>query len=184
MKITLDLDPTSLSTEVSEFIKQLTDEDKKAMVKQVVEEYYADYRKFESGELQSKEQALVEQVKNNLDSYDKDRYKTDDQIRNHYKFIEEKKKFKTFSQTTREEISNKIRIELKENIDKFIKEDPEYQALLKESMQAVKERFPLMVQTMMLAHFASQLPNVTNLIHQELGNVFDRLNQVEQKLLR
>lgn len=186
MKITLDLDPSALSTEVSEFIKNLTAEDKQAMVKQVVTEYYTDYKKFEAGEKAVKENEIVEQMKkSDWGDYEKRNYgSTDEDIRKHYKFKEKMDKVKTFSQTTREEISNQIRGELSSQIKKFIDTDEEYKALLKESMEAVKERFPLMVQQAMIAHFTQQIPNLTNEIYNAMTNINNRLSNVEQKLLR
>lgn len=185
MKITLDLDPSLLSTEVSEFVKTLSAEDKQAMVKQIVTEYYTDYRKFEEGEKATKEQEVIEQIRRGFSDYDKRNYgTTDDDIRKYYKFAEEMKKIKTFSQITREEISNAIRGQLVTQINEFIKNDETYKALLTESMEAVKERFPLMVQQAMITHFSGQLPEIIRQVQNLVGPFYDRLNQIEQKLLR
>jgi 5'(3')-deoxyribonucleotidase len=184
MKITLDIDPTVLGTEVSEFIKTLTPEDKNALVKQVVAEYYSDYRKFEEGERQIKDKEWLEKARREMSSYDKPRYVTDEQVRGHYEYQNAQKDYKTFSQTTRLEISAEIRKQLTAQIGTFIKDDPEYQQLLKDSMQVVRETFPMLVQAAMIEHMKNELPSAINYLDTGMGNLNNRLNQIEQKLLR
>lgn len=184
MKITLDIDPAALSTEVSDFIQTLTVEDKQNMVKQVVEQYYADFRKFEDNEFATKEKEIIEGIRKGANSWNKDQYATDDGVRQSSEYEKAKRSFKTYSQTTREEISSSIRLQLTKNISEFVINDETYKKLLQESMDSVKERFPLMVQAAMIAHFTNQLPNIASVINEQLGNVYGRLTQVEQKLLR
>lgn len=184
MKITLDIDQQALAGEMQEFIKTLSVEDKTNMIKDIVATYYSDYRKFEDGEKQCYEEQLVQRIKANMDSYDKNRYTTDESIKTWYKFSDEMKKFKSYANITREEISSAIRIQLSTQIADFIKNDAGYQELLKESMITVKELFPQMVQQAMIRHMSDQLPKLTNDISQALGHFNDRIINIEQKLLR
>lgn len=184
MKITLDIDPTVLGTEVSEFIKTLTPEDKNNLVKQVVSEYYSDFRKFEDGEFKNKDSEWLETARSRMSSYDRPESKTDEEVRNSYYYQDLKKSFKTTAHITREEISNTLRSELSKNIQNFIKEDAGYQELLKQSMENVKEMFPVMVQQAMISHMANQLPNLVNQITTFNISTMDRLNNIENRLLR
>lgn len=184
MKITLDIDPQVLGTEVSEFIKTLTPEDKNALVKQVVGEYYQDYRKFEDGEKKKFEAEALVRTRVNMSDYMRAQYPTDESLKTSYQFADEMKKHKTYAQSTREEISGAIRAALHDNIKKFIAEDETYKALLASSMQVVKEAFPLMVQNAMIEHMRQQLPDMMGQVR-DMGNIFDtRIREIEQRLLR
>jgi hypothetical protein len=62
--------------------------------------------------------------------------------------------------------------------------DPTYQTMPKESMDAVKERFPLMIQAALVSRFLQELPNISRDVGSQISDVYNRLDQIQQKFLR
>lgn len=184
MQITLNVDPNALTKEVADFVQALTVEDKNALVKEVVSRYYADYKTFEQGERQQKESEAIKIVKANFDNYDQKHYTTDESVKGHHRYREIMNGYKSFAEQTRIEISEQMRKELSVQIKTFIETDEDYQKLLKESMEAVKAAFPDMVKQAMVLHMNSQLSSIQQQIYDLANRSSDRIQSIEQRLLR
>lgn len=157
MKVTLDIDPSKLGGEVSEFMKSLSADDKQAIVKEAVKQYYSDYKAFEQGEVEQAKFEAIQHVRK-ADGYYQN--KPDSEIINSYKYNDFIKGYRTYAAKTREEISALLVLELTKKINEFTANDPEYKAMLAESMNKVKEAFPAMVQAAMIRHMTGQMSDL------------------------
>lgn len=182
MQITMNVDASQMSESVVEILKSLNEEQRKDIAKDILVKWLQEPNSFEHA---AHSREVIIRLRN--DYYYKNDFKdaSDEDIKQHYKYKEEIKKYPTAKEVMVGEITNQIVSYYKEEVVNFIKNDETVNNILAVTLAQIKEDFPKYVHNAMVYYFTQNLNNLGNLAAGAMSQANVALNlsnQIQEKL--
>jgi hypothetical protein len=157
VEVKLSIESGNLGETVVDMFQKLTPETMEKVATDVLREWLREPYDVEAQLLD--QQAIYEVRKNNI-GYGK--LLDDKECRDHYQFRQARANQKSTRQVMVEQITKAVIEHHKKVVTKEIQNDPQIQAVLKATLDTVRENFPKFVHDAMIAWFSSHLTQLGN----------------------
>ena len=158
MEVKLSIDSGNLGETVVDMFQKLTPETREKVAADVLREWLREPYEVEAHLL---DQRAIDEVRKNNTGYGNKRL-DDQECRDHYRYRDIRARQKSTRQTMVEQITEAVIEHHKKVVVEEIQNDPQIQAVLKATLDTVRENFPKFVHDAMIAWFSSHLTQLGN----------------------
>lgn len=184
MELKITISEADFGAELKDILDSLSHEEKKEIAKEVMLKQLMEVTDTQRT-LREKEERVFEKVKQSLYGYDKDKYKTPEQLRTHYKYHELMRDTKSAKEMAVKVIINSAVSAFREHATKMIQEDEGLKKIWMAASAEIRADFPKYIQSAMTYYFASQLQNMQGSImdaSQQSMNTQFSIQQIQSRL--
>jgi hypothetical protein len=185
MELKINVSDADFGHELAGILESLSPEEKKEIAKEVLLKALNETTDSQRT-LREKDTKVLEKLKTEISSYERDKYTTPEQMRTHYKYKELMGQMKSAKEVAVEQIVSSAIQVFRDNASEFIKNDENLKKIWEATSSQIQEDFPKYVHDAMVGHFVAQMSSMQNSIMmalQQSQNAQFGIEQIRSRLI-